>query len=128
MITFEMAKQLTEAKIKFEFSPDVYTIGGYRVKDCRICLGKSFPAPNFTELWNRLPKEVKVKRKRYCLNLAKHSEGENVISYSGDSGKALFSIIGNNCLEDILARALIKIEKEDFSDGYAHPNALEQIE
>lgn len=129
MITFEMAKQLIAAKINFEFSPDVYTTGGYRVKDCRICLGKSFPAPNFTELWNRLPKEVKVKRKRYCLNLAKHSEGENIISYSGDSGQALFSIIGNNCLEDILAQALIKIEIEDFSDGYAQTqNTIKQIE
>ena len=112
MITFEMAKQLLAAKIKFEFSPDVYTTGGYRVKDCRICLGKSFPAPNFTELWNRLPKEVNVKRKRYCLNLAKRSEWENIISYSGDNGHSLFSIISNNCLEDILAQALIKIKNE----------------
>ena len=129
MITFEMAKKLIEAKINFEFSPDVYTTRGYRVKDCRICLGKSFPAPNFTELWNRLPKEVKVTRKRYCLNLAKHSEGGNIISYSGYNGKSLFSIIGNNCLEDILAQALIKIQKEDFGDGYSQsPNALKQIE
>lgn len=116
MLTYQMAKNLFNAGIKFEFSPDVYTIGGYCVKDCRICLGKCFPAPNFTELWNRLPKEVKVKRKRYSLSLAKHSEDENIIAYYGIHGNKLFAVIADNCLEDLLARALIKIKTKDFDD------------